>query len=137
MSYNVAICLPPVPVEDGVAWTDIDRLADCEGDAAPEFVDLHAALTARYPCICGLSDADVDGGVWSDGPLLNNFGARAAVIGIVYSRVDEVLPFVVEAATSRGMVVFDWATQQVHRPRDRTQPRKPPPQARKLWWRFW
>lgn len=125
MSYNFAICLPPVPLDDGGAWEYIDRLAECSGDAAPEFVDLHAVLTARYPCICSLSDADVDDGVWSDGPLINDFGMRAAVIGIVYSRVDQVLPFVVEAATSRGMVVFDWVTRRVHRPRKPLQPRKP------------
>ena len=32
-----------------------------------------------------------------------------------YSRVDEVLPFLIETATGLGLVVFDWGTQTVHR----------------------
>jgi hypothetical protein len=69
-------------------------------------------LTSRYPCICTLADEDVDGGVWSDGPLWNNFGHRAAV----YSRVNEVLPFLVETANDLGLTVFDWAGPSIHRP---------------------
>jgi hypothetical protein len=131
VSYNIGICLPPVPRDDGEAWKHVDALSGCAGAPAPEFVELHAALTARYSCICSLSEDAVDDGVWSDGPLINNFGERAAVIGLVYSRVDEVLPVVIEAATARGMVVFDWATETVHRPSGRPQ------QVRRPWWRFW
>ena len=122
--------LPPMASDDSQAWKQLDDLADCKGPASPQFVKLHAVLTARYPCICDLPEADIDHGVWSDGPLINNFGSKAAVIGMVYSRVDEVLPFVIDAAHSMGMVVFDWATKHVHRPGIAQQPGKP-------WWRFW
>ena len=68
------------------------------------FRELHDQLRARYPCICTLSDDRVDEeGVWSDGPLLNDFGRRAAVLGVIYSRVEEVLPFLVHTANDLGL----------------------------------
>ncbi len=57
----------------------------------------------------------IDDTVWSDGPLLNNFGHRAAILGVSYPRTDEVLPFLVETANALGLVVFDWATQRIYR----------------------
>ena len=77
--------------------------------------DLHDRLTAAYPCICSLPDDQVDDGVWSDGPLINNFGHRAAVLGIGFSRVEEVLPFLVKTANDLGLIVFDWQTNLIHR----------------------
>ncbi len=81
-----------------------------------EFRELHGRLTARYPCICNLPDDEIDNGAWSDGPLINNFGHRAAVLGIAYPSVAEVLPFLVETANALRMVVFDWATNTIYRP---------------------
>ena len=58
-------------------------LIAAEGPVPEVFSTLHERLTARYPCICSLPEARVDGeGVWSDGPLLNNFGHRAEVVGM-------------------------------------------------------
>jgi hypothetical protein len=65
--------------------------------------------------MCSVPDDEVDDTVWSDGPLINNFGHRAAVLGMSYSRVEEVLPFLVESANALGLSVFDWATKTVHR----------------------
>ncbi len=65
-------------------------------------------VTARYPCICNLPDDSVDDdGVWSDGPLWNDFCNRAAVLGMIWSRVEEVLPFLVRTANYLGLTVFD------------------------------
>jgi hypothetical protein len=116
MSYNVAICLPPISPKDDDAWAEINILIDEIGPISKEFIDLHRQLTSRYPCLSDLSDNEIDDGVWSDGPLINNFGHRAAVLGIVSSRVDEVLPFLITTANSMNMAVFDWATEQIHRP---------------------
>ena len=117
MSYNVAICTPPVPVDDEAAWGAIDALIDAKGPVPQVFRTLHDRLTARYPCICSLSDERVDEeGVWSDGPLWDNFGHRAAVLGMVFSRVEEVLPFLVNTANELGLVVFDWAGPSIYRP---------------------
>jgi hypothetical protein len=83
----------------------------------PVFRTLHDRLTARYRCICSLPDESVDDeGVWSDGPLWNDFGHRAAVLGMVFSRVEEVLPFVADTANELGLTVFDWAGPSIYRP---------------------
>jgi hypothetical protein len=92
MSYNIAICIPPVPTDDDEAWKAVDGLIEAKGPAPSLFKLLHDQLTSKYPCICKLPDNRVDeDGVWSDGPLWNDFGHRAAVLGIIYSRVEEVL----------------------------------------------
>lgn len=116
MSYNVAIVAPPIPEDDRVAWSEVNALIDAEGPMPAVFEQLLAPLTARYPCICDLDDDHVDDGVWSDGPLRNNLGHRASVLGMVYSRVEEVLPFLIREANALGLSVFDWATETVHRP---------------------
>lgn len=115
MSYNIAILVPPIPVEDAEAWKAVDSLIDLQGPRPVVLKKLHGRLTAKYPCLCSLTDDQIDDGVWSDGPLINNFGHRAAVLGISYSRVAEVLPFLVESANDLGLVVVDWATEQIHR----------------------
>ncbi len=117
MSYNVAIVVPPVPASDAEAWAVVGGLIEQQGPRPAVFQELHDRLTARYPCMCAVPEDEIDDNVWSDGPLINDFGHRAAVLGISYSRVDEVLPFLVETANALGLVVFDWATQTIHRPR--------------------
>jgi hypothetical protein len=73
MSYNVAICIPPVPTDDHAAWEVLDSLISTQDTPPPIFRELHDMLTARYPCICNLPDDSVDDdGVWSDGPLWND-----------------------------------------------------------------
>ena len=92
MSYNVAIVIPPVPSDDGQAWAALDGLIEQPGPRPAVFQELHDRLTARYPCMCAVPEDQIDDTVWSDGPLINNFLHRAAVLGISYSRVEEVLP---------------------------------------------
>jgi hypothetical protein len=115
MSYNVAIVIPPVPSDDSVAWEVLDGLIEQQGPRPAVFQELHDRLTAKYPCMCSVPDEEIDNTVWSDGPLIDNFGHRAAVLGMSYSRVEEVLPFLVATANALGLVVFDWATARVHR----------------------
>ena len=121
MSYNVAITLPTMPANDAAAWKALDAVIDAEGPVPSVFDELLLKLTAKYPCICDLPDDQVDDGVWSDGPLRNNLGHQASVLGMVYSRVDEVLPFLIREANALGLVVFDWATHAIHRPTDRAR----------------
>lgn len=115
MSYNVAIVIPPVPEDDTEAWTVVNGLIEQEGPRPAVFQELHDRLTARYPCMCAVPDDQIDGTVWSDGPLINNFLQRAAVLGISHSRVEEVLSFLVETANAMGLVLFDWATKRIYR----------------------
>jgi hypothetical protein len=118
MSYNVAICTLPVPAQDDLAWEVVNGLIDAKGAVPTVFRELHDQLTARYPCICTLPDDKVDDGVWSDGPLWNNFGHRAGVLGMSYSRVDVVLPFLVRTANALGLTVFDWGGLTIYRPQE-------------------
>lgn len=116
MSYTVAIVVPPVSSEDAKAWETLDSLTGQPGERPAVLQELHDRLTARYPCPCSVSDDEVDDTVWSDGPLINNFLHRAAVLGISYGHVDEVIPFLVETANGLGLVVFDWQTDRIYRP---------------------
>lgn len=94
----------------------VNELIEQEGPRPQVFQELHDRLTARYPCILAVPDDRIDDTVWSDGPLINNFGCRAAVLGLSYSRIKEVLPFLFETANTLGLVVFDWATETVYHP---------------------
>lgn len=115
MSYNVAVVVPPVPANDPEAWEALDGLIEQEGTRPDVFQILHDRLTARYPCMCAVPDDQVDDTVWSDGPLINDFLHRAAVLGMSYSRVYEVLPFLIATANDLGLIVFDWGAETIHR----------------------
>jgi hypothetical protein len=41
---------------------------------------------------------------------------RIVVLGIVYSRVEEVLPFVIQTALDMGLTVFDGQDDSIYRP---------------------
>jgi hypothetical protein len=116
MSFTIAIVIPPVPADNAEAWDALDALIELEGATPEVFQQLHARLTARYPCMSSLPEDQVDEAVWSDGPLINNFGHRAAVLGMSYHHVEEVLPFLITTANGLGLVVFDWETETIHRP---------------------
>lgn len=119
MSYTVAICCAELPRDDKAAWELANSLAEDSYDAASEkLARIHEELTAMFPCICDLPDEEVDDGVWSDGPLITNFGQEIAVLGIVFSSVEDVLPVLITIATSHGMTVFDWQTERIYRPGD-------------------
>lgn len=111
MSYNIMICRKPIPHNQAEAWAYIERLSEQDhdfGEKLPEDVmKLYTALTKEYPCICDLPDDEVDDGVWSDGPLKNNFSADFTCLGIVYSKVDEALPFIIKTANKMDFAVFD------------------------------
>ena len=118
MSYNVAVCVPPITSDDDEAWDSVQKFIDSQGEPPQVFRQLHDLLTARYPCICTLPDDNVDEeGVWSDGPLWNDFGHKAAVLGVIYLRAEEVLPFLIATATGLGLTVFDWGGPTIYRPK--------------------
>jgi hypothetical protein len=115
MSYTVVVVAPPVPEEDDEAWNQLDPLIDEPGLPPAVFRELHDRLTARYPCLSTLPDDRVDEAVWSDGPLWNNFGHRAAVLSFATRRAPDVMPFLIDTSTGLGLNVFDWQTNLVHR----------------------
>lgn len=138
MSYNVAILRPPVSDDDAVAWKAMFEIAGAmpEGDVPQVFHQLIDRLTERYPCLCDLTDDEVDDGAWSDGPLRNNATHAITILGIASPQVEEVQPFVVRTANELGLVVFDEQLGGIYRPgRDATF--YTPYRAKKPWWKFW
>lgn len=116
MSYDIAVLATDIATTDAQAWLELDALTEQRGKPPPVFRQIHDIIIARYPDITTLSDEAADDGVWSSGPLWNNFSPAAAVLALRHSRADEVVPFVVETARSLGLPVFDWTTRHIHRP---------------------
>jgi hypothetical protein len=146
MSYTVDIWTRTFPADEGAAWELRDELLGEHDETwdpeqgfetpSPEMAELHKRLTARFPCIC-----EDENGPWSDGPLINNFGQGQATLGISYSRVGEVLPFLIETATGMGLHVFDGQDEVIHRPVGYVPPPEPQgdpaPASPRRWWQFW
>lgn len=82
----------------------------------PLFIQLASALTARYPCLCDFDDDEVDACVWLDGPLDGITDRGGYALGIVTRHLDEVYPFVIETATSLGLVVYDFQSGEAFLP---------------------
>jgi hypothetical protein len=118
VSYTFAICNAPLSATFDEAAQEVERMTE-EPEPNPAVLhELIDRLTARYPCICDLPDDD-DSGTWCSGPLRKASYPRAYVMGLVFSRVDEVLPFVIATATGLGLTVLDWQTGTIHRPAKR------------------
>jgi hypothetical protein len=73
---------------------------------------LYDRLTLKFPCI--MEDPNSP---WADGPLINDFGDKLATVGVIVSRMEEALPFVIETATDMGFTVFDAGAEEIFRPK--------------------
>lgn len=112
MGFNLAFWIGDAPANDAAAAAELERLYQehLAGDplpAAPELLAFIGEITARYPGLTDLDDDHIDDGVWSDGPLTDDASGPILYLGVVWSRVDEVVPFLVARARSRGLNVFD------------------------------
>jgi len=117
MSYNISITRSDIPKDDKLAWKYMEELYNNDnGKASSDFLELIKKLTERYPCICDLPDDKVDDGVWSDGPLVNNAGDKITTIGVVFSQVESVIPFIIETSNNLGFSVFDGQIGKIFRP---------------------
>lgn len=139
MSYTIDIVHVDLPAGDDEAWELIcqlrNEMMDDDRPLPPEIRQLHDRLTAVYPCIMDNPD-----GPWSDGPLLNRFCADLTILGISYSRVQEVLPFVIAEALKAGFPVFDGQDERFHRPEGSNRPESLEQQQttpNRPWWQFW
>lgn len=119
MSYNYMICRKPIPSNIDEAWNYIEELSDSsyyDKRVIPEdFKKLYNILTEKYPCICDLPDDKIDEGVWSDGPLINNFTYDYICLGLVYSKVKKVLPFIISSVKKLGFVLFDPGNRKIYK----------------------
>lgn len=119
MSYNVTISRNNISTDNKQAWVNLDMLYEKEDMAteqAADFLALIEKLKEKFPCICDLPKDKVDDGVWSDGPLSNNAGKDLTTLGVVFSQVDNVIPFLIKTANENGFVVFDPQTSIISRP---------------------
>lgn len=117
MSYTISITRNDIPKDDKQAWRHLEELyINDNGNPSDDFVVLIKKLTEKYPCICTLPDDQIDEGVWSDGPLVSNAGNKITTLGVVYSQVDNVVPFIIGTSNNLGFVVFDGETGIISRP---------------------
>lgn len=138
MSYTFDITSEPVPDDESEAWEALGELRDSEDFDEPgtHFLALYEKLVAKYPCI---TTPEGENSPWSDGPLLNNFGQKHAILGISFSRVQDALPFIIQTANEMGFTVFDPQDEKIHRPINWTpSPKSTVPEiTTKPWWKVW
>ena len=115
MSYVVHFWSQPIPKSLDQAHQIFTSLQNDSRGQNPLFPMLAKRLTARFPCILEL-DEDDPRAAWSDGPLDGLTQNGTYGIGIQTDKVDEVQPFVVETATSLGLVVSDDQQGEVYLP---------------------
>jgi hypothetical protein len=118
MSWVIEITHVPVASVDEDAWEQLETLR--EEEEAHEYGEppseplrrLYDRLTLKFPCI--MEDPNSP---WADGPLINDFGDKLATVGVIVSRMEEALPFVIETATDMGFTVFDAGAEEIFRPK--------------------
>lgn len=120
MSYSLVFSRVEIPndVSDPWEWVngEIEKYYEDDRGPHPTLQELYDQLTAKYPCICDLSDEEIDNGVWADGPLINNFAQDLAMVSISFSVIEEVAPFVIETANALNITVFDHQNQTIYSP---------------------
>jgi hypothetical protein len=139
MSYTIDLIIEELPFDEKEAWNRVESLREKyygdEREKSPLFLELYKNITKVYPCLCSYADDDpaMDESPWADGPMINNFANEMGMLAIVYSKVDDVVPFVINEAKRLGITVVDGQDGKIHRPRsseDIINPKKP-------WWRIW
>jgi hypothetical protein len=113
VSFDLAVWEGPKPQTDTDALAEFERLyAEHIGSGSneapsPAIREFVAAITTDHPDLTDLPDDEIDEGVWSDGPLINNARGPFFYFGIVWSRAEDVAPTVARIAAKRGLVCFD------------------------------
>ena len=137
MSFTLDLILIDVPRENRAAWKYIEALREeyyeDNSGAHEKLIELHKVLTQKYPCLSSFADDDLaaDECPWADGPMLNNFGSKMGMLAIVYSRADELFPFILERAHELDIIVADGQSEKIYRPGEVIAIDEKP------WWKFW
>ncbi|WP_193166213.1 hypothetical protein [Microbulbifer hainanensis] len=137
MSFTLDLILTDVPDENDAAWKYIEELREeyyeDKSGAHEKLIALHKILTDKYPCLCSYEDDDpeMENSPWADGPMLNNFASKMGMLAILYSRADELFPFILEKALLLDITVADGQSEKIYRPGE--------PVASKVrpWWKLW
>jgi hypothetical protein len=139
MSYTVDLIIGELPQSDAEAWQAIEVLrARYYGDKAeksPVLIALHQKLTDRYPCLCSYADDDprMEQCPWADGPMIDNFASEMGMLAVIFSRADEVVPFIIKSAIELGITVADGQSLKIYRPRSAHTHER----GKKPWWKQW
>jgi hypothetical protein len=136
MSYTVEIISELASADNTAVLQYLDRIdeEDAYGEPTPAVLEFYKKVAARFPCITENPE-----GPWADGPLINNFRHPVTTLGISFSRVAEVLPWLIAAANAAGFTLYDPQDDVIHRPggSSRVLREQEPAVERKPWWRFW
>ena len=83
--------------------------------------------------LCSYADDDpeMENCPWADGPMIQNFASKMGMVAIVYSRADELVPFILEKALALDIIVADGQSERIYRPSESVQ------MVNKPWWKFW
>jgi hypothetical protein len=137
MRFTVDLILTDVPNDAKSAWKYIEELREeyyeDKTGANEKLVKLHEVLRQKYPCLCSFADDDpkMEEIPWADGPMMGNFASKMGMLAIVYSRVKEVFPFILENALALNILVADGQDEKIYRPGQPIESNKKP------WWMFW
>ena len=111
MSYDLAVWDGPAPATSAEASREFERryeqLMAAEVPPIPAIAAFVELLTHRWPDLTELDDDHVDDAPWADGPLIYNARGDTFYFGVVYSAVEEVVPWIAEQARLHGLVCFD------------------------------
>ena len=116
MSFVVHIWEYPAPRDSAEAELILETLEGARGPQNPRFIELAQRLTAEYPCITTLDDAEAEErGVWSDGPLDGITESGVYGLGILSQHIDSVFPFVCDKANELGLNAYEMVSGSIHR----------------------
>lgn len=120
MSYSLVFSRAPIPGDDDEAFSWVRKQLDAYRlDSRlphPQLKLLHDVLTEKYPCLCDLPDEQINEAVWCSGPLIDRFSHDLAVVSVAFTRLEEVMPFIVATALGMGCSVFDLQAKMIYRP---------------------
>ncbi|WP_041598471.1 hypothetical protein [Hahella chejuensis] len=122
MSFTVDLILTDIPENNKDAWSFIEKLREeyyeDKSVAHSKLQEFHEVLTKKYPCLCSFADDDpeMENSPWADGPMIENFASKMGMVAIVWSRADEVFPFVLDSALALDIIVADGQSGKIYRP---------------------
>jgi hypothetical protein len=117
MSYVIHIWERPHPTSLRHAEELVGTLirAPKTTEVNSKFAEAAKRLTAKYP-FNEDPTIDVEGEVWSDGPLTPRRGEQIWGVGLPFQYVSEVQPFVVSVSNELGLVVYDMQVGKAYLP---------------------
>ena len=121
MSYTIEIYTSTLPEDDQQALALAEQIkhaySEERGKIDLSLRKLYAQLVKSYPCQSSYSEYDegIEDCPWSDSPLIDNFGAQMAMLGIG-NQYEEVLAHILTCAGKLQLTVIDPQEGVLYRP---------------------